>query len=530
MKIVVSDDLPESALDILRSEGWEVDARSGRKPEDLAKDLADADALIVRSATKVTKDLLAAAPKLRIIGRAGSGVDNIDMPSASGKGVLVVNAPGANSIAVAEQALALMLSLARSVPAADQAMKAGKWEKKKFMGTELRNKVLGVAGLGRIGQEVAFRAKSFGMTIIAYDPYISADVAASLGIELKSLDELCASADYLTLHMPSTAETKNSFNDERFAKCKKGIRIINTARGDLIDEAALVRAIEGGIVGGAGLDVFQKEPPVEWSLPQLAKVVATPHLAASTEEAQEQVGLDTANAVRDYLAKGVVRNAVNFPASVPADELQRLQPWLKLAEGLASVASQMGPARVDQIALRYYGSLADSPAAQLLASSAAAGVLRPILSGGVSVVNARSAAKERGIEITETRSTRARDYASLVSLKLHTGDGERWAEGTVFEPNSPRLVSVRGINVDAPLTGSLLIISNDDQPGVIGEVGSILGKHGVNIANFALGRNETGAIGVVNVDETSALANALAAAVDEIRKIGAVRDAWLVRL
>lgn len=530
MKIVVSDDLPESALDILRSEGWEVDARSGRKPEDLAKDLADADALIVRSATKVTKDLLAAAPKLRIIGRAGSGVDNIDMPSASGKGVLVVNAPGANSIAVAEQALALMLSLARSVPAADQAMKAGKWEKKKFMGTELRNKVLGVAGLGRIGQEVAFRAKSFGMTIIAYDPYISADVAASLGIELKSLDELCASADYLTLHMPSTAETKNSFNDERFAKCKKGIRIINTARGDLIDEAALVRAIESGIVGGAGLDVFQKEPPVEWSLPQLAKVVATPHLAASTEEAQEQVGLDTANAVRDYLAKGVVRNAVNFPASVPADELQRLQPWLKLAEGLASVASQMGPARVDQIALRYYGSLADSPAAQLLASSAAAGVLRPILSGGVSVVNARSAAKERGIEITETRSTRARDYASLVSLKLHTGDGERWAEGTVFEPNSPRLVSVRGINVDAPLTGSLLIISNDDQPGVIGEVGSILGKHGVNIANFALGRNETGAIGVVNVDETSALANALAAAVDEIRKIGAVRDAWLVRL
>jgi D-3-phosphoglycerate dehydrogenase len=530
MKIVVSDDLPESALDILRAAGWEVDARSGRKPEDLAKDLADADALIVRSATKVTKDLLAAAPKLRIIGRAGSGVDNIDMPAASGKGVLVVNAPGANSIAVAEQALALMLSLARAVPAADQAMKAGKWEKKKFMGTELRNKVLGIAGLGRIGQEVAARARSFGMTILAYDPYISADVAASLGVQLTSLDELCATADYLTLHMPSTPDTKNLFSDDRFAKCKKGIRIINTARGDLIDEAALVRAIESGIVGGAGLDVFQKEPPVEWTLPQLAKVVATPHLAASTEEAQEQVGLDTASAVRDYLAKGIVRNAVNFPASVPAEELQRLQPWLRLAEGLASVASQMGPARVDQIALRYYGALADNSAAQLLASSAAAGVLRPILSGGVSVVNARAAAKERGIEITETRSTRARDYASLVSLKLHTGDGERWAEGTVFEPNTPRLVSVRGIPVDAPLHGSLLIISNDDQPGVIGEVGTILGKHGVNIANFALGRNETGAVGVVNVDEGSAQANALAAAVDAIRKIGAVRDAWLVRL
>ena len=529
MKIVVSDDLPETALAILRAEGWEVDARSGRKPEELARDLADADALIVRSATKVTKDLLAAAPVLRIIGRAGSGVDNIDMPAASGKGVLVVNAPGANSIAVAEQALALMLSLARSVPAADQAMKAGKWEKKKFMGTELRNKVLGIAGLGRIGQEVAARARSFGMTIIAYDPYISADVAASIGVELRSLDELCAESDYLTLHMPSTPETRNLFNDERFAKCKKGIRIINTARGELIDEAALCRAIESGIVGGAGIDVFQKEPPVDWTLPQLAKVVATPHLAASTEEAQEQVGLDTANAVRDFLAKGVVRNAVNFPA-VPADELQRLQPWLRLAEGLAAVVSQMGPARVEQIGVRYYGGLADNRAAELLASSAAAGVLRPILSGGVSVVNARTAAKERGIEIAETRSTRPRDFASLLSLKLHTSDGERWAEGTVFEPNNPRLVSVRGVNVEAPLTGSLLIISNDDQPGVIGEVGSILGKHGVNIANFALGRNETGAVGVVNVDEESSQANALAAAVDAIRKIGAVRDAWLVRL
>ena len=529
MKIVVSDELPETALDILRSEGWDVDARSGRKPDELAKDLADADALIVRSATKVTKDLLAAAPKLRIIGRAGSGVDNIDMPAASGKGVLVVNAPGANSIAVAEHALALMLSLARSVPAADQAMKAGKWEKKKFMGTELRNKVLGIAGLGRIGQEVAARARSFGMKIVAYDPYLSAEVAASIGVELKSLDEVCLASDYLTLHMPSTPETKNLFSDERFAKCKPGIRIINTARGELVDEAALARAIESGVVGGAGIDVFQKEPPVDWTMPQLAKVVATPHLAASTEEAQEQVGLDTAGAVRDFLADGVVRNAVNFP-SVPADELQRLQPWLRLAEGLAAVVSQMGPARVDQIALRYYGLLADNRAAELLASSAAAGVLRPILSGGVSVVNARAAAKERGIEITETRSSRARNFASLVSLKLHTSDGERWAEGTVFEPNSPRLVSVRGINVEAPLAGTLLIISNDDQPGVIGEVGSILGQHGVNIANFALGRNETGAVGVVNVDEESTQAGALAAAVDRIRKIAAVRDAWLVRL
>lgn len=529
-KIVVSDDLPASALDLLRAEGWTVDARSGRPVAELAADLADADALIVRSATKVTADLLAAAPKLRIIGRAGSGVDNIDMPAASGRGVLVVNAPGANSIAVAEHALALMLSLARSVPAADQAMKAGKWEKKKFMGTELRGKVLGVAGLGRIGQEVALRARSFGMTIIAHDPYVSAERAQALGITLRTLDELCAESDYLTLHLPSTAETKGLFNAARLAACKPGLRLINTARGELIDEGALQAAIESGHIGGAGLDVFVKEPPVDWALSQLPTVVATPHLAASTEEAQELVGLDTAGAVRDYLRDGAVRNAVNFPAAVQPDELQRLQPWLRLAEGLAAVVSQMGATRVHQIALRYYGPLAENPATSILAASATAGVLRPVLAGSVSVVNARTAAKERGIDIVETRSTRARDYASLVSLKLHTPEGERWVEGTVFEPNSPRLVSVNGIAVEAPLTGTLLMIANDDQPGVIGEVGTILGTHGVNIANFALGRNASGAVGVVNVDEDATAAGALDTAVAAIRKVAAVKAAWLVRV
>jgi D-3-phosphoglycerate dehydrogenase / 2-oxoglutarate reductase len=258
LKIVVSDELPASALDLLRAEGWQVDAKTGRPPAELAVALADADALIVRSATKVTKDLLASAPKLRIIGRAGSGVDNIDMPATSGRGILVVNAPGANSISVAEHAVGLMLALARPVPAADQAMKAGKWEKKKFAGYELRGKTLGIAGLGRIGQEVAQRARSFGMRIVAHDPFISRDIAAGIGVELMTFDEMCAVSDYVTLHLPSTPETKNIFNDERFQKVKKGIRIINTARGELIDEAALVRAIEAGIVAGAGLDVFRK--------------------------------------------------------------------------------------------------------------------------------------------------------------------------------------------------------------------------------------------------------------------------------
>jgi D-3-phosphoglycerate dehydrogenase len=529
LKIVVADDLPESALELLRAEGWQIDARTGRSAADLAKDLADADGLLVRSATKVTKELLAAAGHLRVIGRAGTGVDNIDVAAASGRGVLVVNAPGANSISVAEHACALMLALARMVPAADQAMKAGKWEKKRFLGNELRGKTLGIAGLGRIGQEVAIRARAFGMKIVAHDPFISREIADGLGVELLSFDDICSVADYLTLHLPSTPETKHLFNDARFARVKPGIRIINTARGELIDEAALRRALDSGAVAGAGLDVFEKEPPADWSLAQLSQVVATPHIAASTEEAQELVGLDTAAAVRDFLRDGVVRNAVNFP-SVHPEELQRLQPWIRLADNLATIVTQMGAARVETIALRYYGALADSRAAEILAASAAAGVLRPILSGGVSIVNARSAARERGIDIVESRSTRPRIFTSLVSLKLHTSDGERWAEGTVYAPNNPRLVSVRGVNVEAPLAGTMLIICNDDQPGVIGEVGTILGRQGVNIANFALGRNETGAVGVVNVDEEATTAGALESAIEAIRQIPAVRDAWLVRL
>jgi D-3-phosphoglycerate dehydrogenase / 2-oxoglutarate reductase len=484
---------------------------------------------MVRSATRVTPDLLAAAPGLRIVARAGTGVDNIDVAAASARGILVVNAPGANSISVAEHACALMLALARAVPAADRAMKQSKWEKKRFLGTELRGKTLGIAGFGRIGQEVAPRARAFGMRVVAHDPFIAQEVAEGMGVELLSLDEVCAVADFLTLHLPSTAETRHLFNDERFARVKPGLRIINTARGDLIDEAALRRAIEKGIVAGAALDVFETEPPGDWTLAQLPQVVATPHIAASTEEAQEQVGLDTAAAVRDFLRSGAVRNAVNFP-SVHPDELQRLQPWVRLADHLAAIVTQMGAARIEAIALRYYGALADNRAVGVLAASAAAGVLRPILAGGVSMVNARAAARERGIEIIESRSTRQRHFTSLVSIKLHTSEGDRWAEGTVFEPNSPRLVSVRGVNVEAPLAGTLLIICNQDQPGVIGEVGTILGSHGVNIANFALGRNETGAVGVVNVDEEASKPGALEAAADAIRRVAAVREAWLVRL
>ncbi|HEX7139160.1 MAG TPA: phosphoglycerate dehydrogenase [Vicinamibacterales bacterium] len=529
MKIVVADDLPASALELLRADpAWEVDARTGRSAATLAQDLADADALLVRSATKVTASLLSAAPKLRIVARAGTGVDNVDVVAASARGILVVNAAGANSISVAEHAWALMLALARSVPAADRAMKDGRWDKKRFLGNELRGKTLGVAGLGRIGQEVAQRARAFDMRVVAHDPYIAREVAAALGVELLTLDEVCAAADYLTLHLPSTPETKHLFNDERFARCKPGIRLVNTARGDLIDEKALRTAIERGIVAAAALDVFEREPPDDWSLAQLPQVVATPHIAASTEEAQELVGIDTAATVRDFLLHGLVKNAVNFP-SIHPDEMQRLQPWIRLADRLGGLVSQLGAGRIEALGVRYYGALLESRGVEVLASSAAAGALRPILSGGISIVNAMSAARERGIDVIESRSSRARHFTGLLSVKLQTDNGERWVEGTVFEPESLRLVSLHGIQVEAPLGGTLLIIKNDDQPGVIGDVGTILGRRRVNIANFALGRGQQGAVGVVNVDEAPGRSD-LDDAVREIRALPAIRDARIVRL
>ena len=530
MKIIVADNLPASALEVLQIDGWIVDSRTGRAPKELAVDLADADAILVRSATKVTAELIAAAPRLRIIARAGVGVDNVDVDAASARGILVVNAAGASSISVAEHACALMLALSRAIPSADRLMKAQKWEKKNLLGTEVHGKTLGIAGFGRIGQEVAQRARAFGMQVITHDPFISADLAARSGVQLVTLDELCASADYITLHLPATSETRHLFNDKRFASCKPGLRLINTARGELVDEAALRRAIESGIVAGAGLDVFETEPPADWSLAQLPQVIATPHIAASTEEAQELVGIETAITVRNFLRDGIVRSAVNFP-SIHPDEMLRLQPWIKLAAHLGAMAAQMGVARVEAINVRYYGALAENHAVDILASSATAGVLRPIMSDSdVSIVNARTAARARGIDVVESRSARARHLTSLIGVKLETSDGERWVEGTVFEPNIPRLVSVRGVNVEAPLVGTLLVIANDDQPGVIGEVGTILGRHGVNIASFALGRGESGAIGVVNVDAEKSPAEAVDAAVEAIRKVPAVREAWIVRL
>ncbi len=527
MKIIVADDLPDSALQLLKAEGWNVDAHTGRSSEQLAQDLADADALVVRSATKVTAELIAAAGSLRVIARAGTGVDNVDVPAASARGIVVMNAPGANSISVAELAMGLMLALARHLPAADAAMKQGKWEKKKFLGEELRDKALGLIGLGRIGQEVARRAASFQMRVLAHDPFISEEVAGSLGIKLVSMDELFADADYISLHLPSTTQTKQLLNAARLQKMKKGARIINTARGDLIDESALADAIEAGHIGGAGLDVFVKEPTVDHRLQMLPQVVATPHIAASTREGQELVGVETAAALRDFLKDGQIRNAVNFP-SVSAEDYKKLQPFVTLAERLGTFIAQMSDGRVRSVGIRYYGDLANSRT-DMLGNAVLAGMFKPILSSGVTLVNARTVAAERGIEVVESRSTRRRDYPSLISVQLKSTDGVRHIEGAVSDRGIPRLVLLDGIVVEAPIEGTMVVTCNTDKPGVIGRVGTILGRHDVNIATFALGRDQDRAVAVAIVDEP-ADRPVPDVVVDELRQVEAIREARIVRV
>jgi D-3-phosphoglycerate dehydrogenase len=524
-RIVIADDLPHSALDLLRAEGWEVDARTGRTAEELATDLTTADALVVRSATKVTSTLLGAAQRLRVIARAGTGVDNVDVAAASSRGIVVMNAPGANSISVAELTISLLLALARHVPAADAAMKRGRWDKAHFLGEEVRDKTLGLVGLGRIGQEVARRAAAFEMHIVAHDPFIAEHVAADLGVELLTLDQVFERADYLSLHLPSTPQTRGLINADRLRRAKPGIRIVNTARGDLVDEAALADAIELGRVGGAALDVFQTEPPVDQRLQRMPQVIATPHIAASTREGQELVGVETAQALRDFLKDGIIRNAVNFP-SVSAEDFKRLQPFVVLGERLGTFVAQMNDHRVHTVSVRYYGELAGR-GNDIIVSAVLAGLFRPILSSGVSLVNARSLAAERGIEVIQSHSSRPRNYTSLISVKLQTSGGDRFVEGAIFERRSPRLVLVDGVAVEAPLEGTMIVLCNTDQPGVIGEVGTILGRHAVNIANFALGRDGDRAVGVVIVDETAPIPDVV---LEELRRVRAIREARLVRV
>lgn len=503
MKILVAEPLAPAAIDILRAQsGWNVVVSD---PKNYAAHLADSDALLVRSAVKVTKEVLAAAPKLRVIGRAGVGVDNVDLPAATQAGVLVMNTPGGNAVSVAEHTLALMLSMARSVPQASNSTKAGKWEKKIFLGTELRGKTLGIVGLGSIGREVIKRARPFEMRIVGHDPYISSQSARDLGIELVSLQDLYRQSDYITLHVAFTPETDHMLNAEAFAQMKDGVRIVNCARGELVDQAALEAAIANGTVAGAALDVFETEPPGEIPLFKLQAVVATPHIAGSTEEAQEIVGIRIVEQLVDYLKSGVALNAVNMPA-LTLEQYRTLQPYVDLAERLGLFLSHIAPDNAHTVRLTYFGRLAENNT-QLLRNAGLAGVLSRSMEYRANVINAMQIATQRGFRVVEQLEP-GESHMDSIRMELESDAGSFSAVGAVVL-DKPRLLQVEGISCEATLDGHLMYSKNEDVPGVIGYLGTVLGKNGVNIANFALGRQESKtpsaqpltAISIIETDE-----------------------------
>jgi D-3-phosphoglycerate dehydrogenase len=502
MKIVLAEKVSPATLAVFAAEpGWEV-LTHDQLPDGLPAALADADALVVRSAVQVDDALMEHAPKLRVVGRAGVGVDNIDADAATRRGIVVMNTPGANAVAVAELTIGLMLALARKVPAANSSMHAGKWEKKNLQGAELRGKTLGILGLGRIGLEVAKRAKGFGLEIIGSDPFVSAAVARENGIKLVTLDKLIAGSDYITLHVGLTPQTAGVINAKNLAAMKKGVRIINCARGELIDDAALAAALKSGQVAGAALDVFVVEPPKDSPYANLDNVILTPHIAGSTAEAQEAVGIQIACQVREYLKLGVVQNAVNLP-SLTHEEYVVLAPYIDLAGRLGSFLAQTGKGGIEAIHLTYGGALAEAKT-ELVRNAAIEGLLQG--SENVNRINAAAVAHERGIRVHEEKTESHRGgTASVFQIELHTAAGSSHATATVLHGEQPRLLEFSGIDIEAPLEGNLLVCRNLDVPGVIGKIGSILGEHGVNIANFALGRERTGprpvkALAVVQVD------------------------------
>lgn len=501
-KIFVSDDVSESGLEPLRAAGFAVEKRTGLKGEELFEAVRDCEGLVVRSETKVTAELLAAAGSLRAIGRAGVGVDNIDVAAATQRGVVVMNAPDGNTMTTAEHTLALLLSLARRVPQGNASLKAGRWERKKFVGVELRGKTLGIVGLGRIGRVVASRARGFEMEIVAFDPFVAPEQLRDTGIELAPLEEVCARADFITVHAPLTPETRGIISARELSLMKKGVRVINCARGGLIDERALDAAIREGRVAGAALDVFEEEPPAaDNPLLSLEEVVVTPHLGASTREAQEGVAVIVAEQMRDYFLTGAVRGAVNVPA-VGAQELKALRPYLWLAERLGRFQAQLVDEAVREVEVEYAGEVAELDAAPLTRAFLA-GLLRG-MSARVNVVNALLIAEERGIAVTDSfKRGGAAAMPSAVRTRVLTGGGEHTVAGALFGQQADgRITEIDGFRIEAIPTGNMLVTRSSDVPGVIGRLGTCLGEHGVNISRFHLGRRERGgeAMAVIEAD------------------------------
>ncbi len=501
-RVLVSDKLSKTAVQIFKDRGVEVDYLPdlGKDKEKLLATIGDYDGLAIRSATKVSDKVLAAATKLKVIGRAGIGVDNVDVPAATAKGIIVMNTPFGNSITTAEHAIAMMFAVARQLPAADASTQAGKWEKNRFMGVEISGKTLGVVGCGNIGSIVADRAVGLKMKVVAFDPYLTDERAIELGVEKAELDEVFRRADFITLHTPLTEKTRNIIDAAAIAKMKDGVRIINCARGGLVDEEALAEAIKAGKVAGAGFDVFVVEPAESSPLFGLPNVVCTPHLGASTTEAQENVALQVAEQMADYLVNGAVTNALNMP-SISAEEAVRLTPFVRLAEKLGSFAGQLTETTLKGVTIEYAGDVAEMNT-RALTAALLAGLLRPTL-GDVNMVNAPVVARDRGIIVEESRQSQRGAYETYIRLTVRPERQERSVAGTVFGDGRPRIIQIKGIGMEAGFAPNLLYITNKDKPGFIGRLGTLLGSLGVNIANFNLGRVAAGedAIALIEVDE-----------------------------
>ena len=524
-KVLISDALSPAAVQIFKDRGVEVDFQPalGKDKDKLAAVVGNYDGLAIRSATKVTAKILERANSLKVIGRAGIGVDNVDIAAATARGIIVMNTPFGNSITTAEHAISLMLALARQIPEADASTRAGKWEKNKFMGVEMFGKTLGVIGCGNVGSIVADRALGLKMKVIAYDPFLSPDRATDLGVEKVELDDLLKRADFITLHTPLTDKTRNIINADAIKRMKKGVRIINCARGGLVDEAALSEALKNGPVAGAAFDVFGTEPATENPLFNLPNVVCTPHLGASTSEAQENVALQIAEQMSDYLLRGAISNAINFP-SISAEEAPRLKPLIALAEKLGSFAGQLTETGISKVQLAYEGAVAQMNT-KALTSAALAGLLRPML-GDVNVVSAPLVAKERGIVVEEITREMPEDYETLITVTVTTERQSRHVSGTVFADGRPRIVNIKGIRMDAEFGASMIYITNLDKPGFIGKFSSTLGDAGINIATFHVGRDAPGGNAVALIEIDGELPDAVLA---QVRALPQVQQAKPLR-
>ena len=525
-RVLVTDGLQAVGVDALRKHELEVDVTGSLDERALVARLADYEGLIVRSATKVTRAAIAAATKLEVIGRAGAGVDTIDVEAATERGIIVMNTPGGNTTAVAEHTMALLLALARRVSVADAALKAGRWEKNRLQGIELLGKTLGILGLGRIGSEVARRALGFRMQVLAYDPYLTREAAERLGVSSVELDELLVRSDFITIHTPLTGDTRHLIGEAELARMKPGVRLINCARGGIIDEVALVRALESGHVGGAGIDVFEKEPPpADHPLLRFEQVVLTPHLGAATDEAQSAVALAIADQVADVLVHGVVSNAVNLP-SMDAKTLREQAPYVGLAAAMGRFLAQMTEGRMAEARLTYAGEVATRPTAALTLAFLR-GVLGTILAEHVTDVNAMLIAKGRGLRVAETSTTESADYASLITAELRTDRGVSSVAGTLFHHKEPRFVAIDGFSLEAVPQGWMLVFANQDVPGVVGRIGTLCGHYGINIAGMQLGRERRGgrAVSILNLDDPMP-----PAALAEIRAMPDIVVARLVNL